>query len=112
MGAGRSLWSTPIVLRGVRYSGAGQDSGPPAANRGSLAGLSWLTTVLLFLFFLGGPTQGVLAEDALLTWERGGGTVDTLVAHTMDQVRQDLGLGPILALQVWCVAETASTSGW
>ena len=27
-----------IVLRGVRYSGAGQDSGPPAANRGSLAG--------------------------------------------------------------------------
>ena len=46
----------------------------------------------------------MLAEDALLTWERGGGTVDTLVAHTMDQVRQDLGLGPILALQVWCVA--------
>ena len=31
--------------------------------------------------------------------------MDTLVAHTMDQVRQDLGLGPILALQVWCVAE-------
>ena len=72
---------------------------------GAWRGLSWLTTVLLFLFFLGGPTQGGLAEDALLTWERGGGTVDTLVAHTMDQVRQDLGLGPILALQVWCVAE-------
>ena len=50
-------------------------------------------------------TARKLAEDALLTWERGGGTVDTLVAHTMDQVRQDLGLGPILALQVWCVAE-------
>ena len=31
--------------------------------------------------------------------------MDTLVAHTMDQVRQNLGLGPILALQVWCVAE-------
>lgn len=75
MGAGRSLWSTPIVLRGVRYSGAGQDSGPPQRTGGAWRGLSWLTTVLLFLFFLGGPTQGVLAEDALLTWERGGGTV-------------------------------------
>lgn len=29
-----------IVLRGVRYSGAGQDSGPPAANRGSPGGAS------------------------------------------------------------------------
>ena len=102
-----------IVLRGVRYSGAGQDSGPPAANRGAWRGLSWLTTVLLFLFFLGGPTQGVLAEDAAAhLGKRGGGTVDTLVAHTMDQVRQDLGLGPILALRSGASRRTTSTSGW
>ena len=69
--------------------------------------------MLLFLFFLGGPTQGVLAEGrAAHLGKRGGGTVDTLVAHTMDQVRQNLGPGPILALQVWCVAEDWRSTFW
>ena len=105
MGAGRSLWSTPLCFGECDTAVRVKTAARPQRTGGAWRGLSWLTTVLLFLFFLGGPTQGVLAEDALLTWERGGGTVDTLVAHTMDQVRQDLGLGPILALQVWCVAE-------
>lgn len=105
MGAGRSLWSTPLCFGECDTAVRVKTAARPQRTGGAWRGLSWLTTVLLFLFFLGGPTQGGLAEDALLTWERGGGTVDTLVAHTMDQVRQDLGLGPILALQVWCVAE-------
>lgn len=105
MGAGRSLWSTPLCFGECDTAVRVKTAARPQRTGGAWRGLSWLTTVLLFLFFLGGPTQGVLAEDALLTWERGGGTVDTLVAHTMDQVRQNLGLGPILALQVWCVAE-------
>ena len=105
LGAGRSLWSTPLCFGECDTAVRVKTAARPQRTGGAWRGLSWLTTVLLFLFFLGGPTQGGLAEDALLTWERGGGTVDTLVAHTMDQVRQDLGLGPILALQVWCVAE-------
>ena len=112
MGAGRSLWSTPLCFGECDTAVRVKTAARPQRTGGAWRGLSWLTTVLLFLFFLGGPTQGVLAEDALLTWERGGGTVDTLVAHTMDQVRQDLGLGPILALQVWCVAEDGEHVWW
>lgn len=104
MGAGRSLWSTPLCFGECDTAVRVKTAARPQRTGGARRALSWLTAALLFLFFLGGPTQGALAEDALLTWEKGGGTEDTLVAHTMDQVRQDLGLGPIRALQVWCVA--------
>lgn len=80
MGAGRSLWSTPLCFGECDTAVRVKTAARPQRTGGAWRGLSWLTTVLLFLFFLGGPTQGVLAEDALLTWERGGGTVDTLVA--------------------------------
>lgn len=94
-----------IVLRGVRYSGAGQDSGPPAANRGSLAGPLLADDGAALPLLPGRPHPGGAGGGRAAHLGKRGGTVDTLVAHTMDQVRQDLGLGPILALQVWCVAE-------
>ncbi len=103
-GAGRSLWSTPLCFgecdTAVRVKTAARPQ-----RTGSLAGPLLADDGAALPLLPGRPHPGGLAEDALLTWERGGGTVDTLVAHTMDQVRQDLGLGPILALQVWCVAE-------
>lgn len=111
-GGRRSLWSTPLCFGECDTAVRVKTAARPQRTGGAWRGLSWLTTVLLFLFFLGGPTQGGLAEDALLTWERGGGTVDTLVAHTMDQVRQDLGLGPSWPSRSGASRRTASTSGW
>ena len=66
MGAGRSLWSTPLCFGECDTAVRVKTAARPQRTGGAWRGLSWLTTVLLFLFFLGGPTQGVLAEDALL----------------------------------------------
>ena len=105
LGAGQQLWDAPLcfgecdaALR-VRAAVAWKKTGwlQKAA--------SGAVFLLLLLFFLGGPGDRQLPQDVLLTWEKGGGTMETLVEDAAQCLEQ--AEAPAPAQQMWC----AATSG-
>ena len=100
LGAGQQLWDAPLCfgecdaeLR-VRAAVAWKE---PGWLQKAASGAVFL---LLLLFFLGGPGDLQLPQDVLLTWEKGGGTVETLVEDATRRLEQ--AEAPAPARQMWC----------
>ena len=89
LGSGRQLWESPLsfgecdsALR-VRAAVNFRPAPPLWTWREPLSGV---ITLLLLLFFLGGPSEMHLSQDLLLAYQRGGKGADTLVQDVEEAV--------------------------